>query len=365
MDIVPYILAHGNWISMEEFMELALYDEEGGYYSRNISNIGFRGDFSTSATMCDLLARRIVHQWRESCRVHKRRLPIIEIGGGNGDLAMAICRNMSLWERIFSRYLMVDRSRTLRNLQGMVGGHSVTVLSSVQKALKKTDSDGLLGKKSKEKRLAKLMAVTVCILTVLFLVLNLIVESGFFASLFGEKIRYRDYPPLGEEYFVTPNWEENIFDDGGYLEKDRSVHYTSNGVTLMLEDDDDFESAGQIALFFREYFDAVINGDHEKYNSLLTDLYKKEYGETKPFTMQKLYEIEVTNLNCISYLNEGTANTITVFEFDVAYKIMDNNGTFRNNLVSDDKRPVRFFLYRYASGEIRIFDIEEYRQIIK
>ena len=139
MDIVPYILAHGNWISMEEFMELALYDEEGGYYSRNISNIGFRGDFSTSATMCDLLARRIVHQWRESCRVHKRRLPIIEIGGGNGDLAMAICRNMSLWERIFSRYLMVDRSRTLRNLQGMVGGHSVTVLSSVQKALKKTD----------------------------------------------------------------------------------------------------------------------------------------------------------------------------------------------------------------------------------
>lgn len=120
-------------------MEMALYDEEGGYYSRNINNIGFRGDFSTSATMCDLLARRIVQQWRESCRLHKRRLPIIEIGGGNGDMAMAICRNMSLWERIFSRYLMVDRSRALRNLQGMVGGHSVTVLSSVQKALKKTD----------------------------------------------------------------------------------------------------------------------------------------------------------------------------------------------------------------------------------
>lgn len=139
MNIVPYILSHGNWISMETFMELALYDEEGGYYSRNISNIGFRGDFSTSATMCDLLARRIVQQWRESCRIHKRRLPIIEIGGGNGDMAMAICRNMSLWEKIFSRYIMVDRSRTLRNLQGMVGGHSVTVLSSVQKALKKTD----------------------------------------------------------------------------------------------------------------------------------------------------------------------------------------------------------------------------------
>ena len=139
MKLVPHILAHGNWISMEDFMDLALYDETGGYYSKNISNIGFRGDFSTSATMCDLLARRIVQQWRECNKIHNRRLPIIEIGGGNGDLAMAVCRNMSLWERLCSRYIMVDRSQALRNLQGMVGGHSVTVLSSMEKALKKTD----------------------------------------------------------------------------------------------------------------------------------------------------------------------------------------------------------------------------------
>ncbi len=144
MDIAPYIIAHGNWISMAEFMELALYDSSGGYYSKNIHNIGYRGDFSTSATMCDLLARRIVQQWRESCKAHSVRLPLIEIGGGNGDLAMAICRNMTLWERIVSRYLMVDRSQALRNLQGMVGGHSVSVMDSVEKALKKTDGKAFI-----------------------------------------------------------------------------------------------------------------------------------------------------------------------------------------------------------------------------
>ncbi len=234
-----------------------------------------------------------------------------------------------------------------------------------KKALSKADKDGKLGKKAKEKRLAKLMIVTVCILTALFLALNLVIESGLFASLFGEKIRYRDYPPLGEEYLYTPDWEENIFEDEEYIEADRTIHYSSNGTTLLLEDDDDFESAGPIALFFREYFDAVINGDYVKYNTLLTDLYKKEYGEKAPFTMQKLYEIEVTDLNCVRYLNEGKTNQITVYEFDVAYKIMENNGTYRNNLVSDDKRPVRYFLYRYASGEIKIFDIEEYREILK
>ena len=139
MNIAPYILANGNWISMAKYMELALYDEVGGYYSKNIANIGFRGDFSTSATMCDLLARRILLQWREACKTHSRRLPIIEIGGGNGDMAMAICRNMTWLERIFSRYLMVDRSLALRNLQGMVAGHSVSVFSTVEKALKKAD----------------------------------------------------------------------------------------------------------------------------------------------------------------------------------------------------------------------------------
>ncbi len=236
--------------------------------------------------------------------------------------------------------------------------------SAFKKALKDTDKDGSRSKKAKEKHLAKLMAVTVCVLTALFLALNLIVESGIIASLFGKKIKYRHYPPFGEEYFEEPDWDEDIFEDSDYLNKDRSVHYTSNGVSIMLETDEQFESAGPIALFFQQYFTAIIHGDHITYNSLLTDQYKKEYGPKDPFTMQKLYEIEVIDLNRINYLNEGTPNMITVYEFDVEYKIMENNGTYRNNLLSDDKRPLHYFLYRYSSGEIKVFDIEEYREIL-
>ena len=234
-----------------------------------------------------------------------------------------------------------------------------------KKALIAADKNGTIGKKAKEKRIAKLMIAAVCILTALFLALNLILESGVFSSLFGEEIKYREYPPLGEEYFCTPDWEENIFEDNEYIKKDRLIHYSSNNVTLHLEDDDDFAAAGPIAQFFREHFNAIINGDHEAYNELLTDLYKNEYGEKAPFTMQKIYEIDVIDLNCVSYLNEGKANQITVYEFDVAYRIMDNNGTFRNNIMSDDKRAVRYFLYQYFSGEIKIFDIEEYKVMIK
>ncbi len=233
-----------------------------------------------------------------------------------------------------------------------------------KRALNNTDKNGALSKKANEKRLAKLLASTVCILIVIFLALNLLLESGFVSSLFGEKVKYRDYPPLGEEYLYEPDWKENIFEDERYLGKDRNISYTENNYTLTLITDADFQSKGPVALFFREYFNAVINGDHEAYNSMLTNAYIKEYGKKEPFTMQKLYDIMVTDLGLTQYLNEGEPNQITVYQFNVEYRIMENNGTFRNNLMSDDKRPVRYVLYRYASGEIKVFDIEEYREIL-
>jgi len=108
MQLAPHILAHNNWISMEQFMELALYDDEFGYYSTHITDVGFRGDFSTSATLSDLLARRLVALWRDACRACGRNLPFLEIGGGNGDLAMGIARELGFLGRLRARYLMVD-----------------------------------------------------------------------------------------------------------------------------------------------------------------------------------------------------------------------------------------------------------------
>lgn len=121
---------------MEKFMEIALYDASAGYYNCNIAGIGYRGDFSTSATLSDLLARRLVAQWKQACQACGCRLPFIEIGGGNGDLAMGIARELGFWGRLRARYLMVDRSAVLRNLQGMVGGNFVRVYSDIQVALK-------------------------------------------------------------------------------------------------------------------------------------------------------------------------------------------------------------------------------------
>lgn len=117
-------------------MELALYDEQEGYYSAKLQHIGYRGDFSTTATLSNLLARRLVAHWREVCEAFGRNLPMIEIGGGNGDLATGIARELGFFGRLRTRYYMVDRSPALRKLQALVGGNFVRVFATPAQALK-------------------------------------------------------------------------------------------------------------------------------------------------------------------------------------------------------------------------------------
>ncbi len=134
--LASVILAHDNWLSCEEFMEIALYDEQEGYYTVHIPDIGFRGDFSTAVSMSDLPARRLAEHWRSTCRAFGRNLPVIEIGGGNGSMAAAFTRSLGFWDRLRLRYHTVDRSPKLRQLQALVGGSGVRVFPNIASALR-------------------------------------------------------------------------------------------------------------------------------------------------------------------------------------------------------------------------------------
>ncbi len=136
MNISRFIANKDNWLSMERFMDIALFDREEGYYSQNVSEIGREGDFSTCATQSRLLSRGIVKEWREACKKHNCRLPIIEIGGGTGNMMLDIRRQLSLWEKLGLQYHMVERSEQLRNLQKMLGGVFVRSHSDMNQALK-------------------------------------------------------------------------------------------------------------------------------------------------------------------------------------------------------------------------------------
>lgn len=79
-------------ITFKTFMELALYHPQHGYYTANAAQLGFQGDFVTSAHLSsdfgELLAEQFVQMWHHLNRPNPFQL--VEMGPGQGMLAEAV-----------------------------------------------------------------------------------------------------------------------------------------------------------------------------------------------------------------------------------------------------------------------------------
>lgn len=99
-------------------MEAALFDDEHGYYSKNIRTVGRRGDFSTSPSLDPALAKAIAgwlrQRWREKPQPPKN---LIEVGAGDGSLAEQTARALGWAGRHGLRYHIVETSPPLRAQQ--------------------------------------------------------------------------------------------------------------------------------------------------------------------------------------------------------------------------------------------------------
>jgi SAM-dependent MidA family methyltransferase len=90
--ILSRIRAHGP-ITLAEYMELALYDPDSGYYSSRERRSGRMGDFFTSVDVGTLFGELLAVQFEEMWRVHFRQsaqFDIVEAGAGNGRLSADI-----------------------------------------------------------------------------------------------------------------------------------------------------------------------------------------------------------------------------------------------------------------------------------
>lgn len=123
----------------EDFMAMALYDPDFGYYTTGIDEIGgARGDFATSATLGPGLARAIA-RWLGEERDHHGwtgPVPVIEVGAGTGALAEEILKALGWWGRRQIRYHIVEVSPPLRKRQqSRLGSGAVSWHVSVSEAL--------------------------------------------------------------------------------------------------------------------------------------------------------------------------------------------------------------------------------------
>ena len=105
----------GRGLRFDEFVELALYSDQGFY--RQFGRAGRRGDFITSSEIGPLfglvIANYLDSVWNEMGR--PRQFDVIEVGAGPGTLARAVFAS-SLGCRAAIRYFAVEKSEVQRKL---------------------------------------------------------------------------------------------------------------------------------------------------------------------------------------------------------------------------------------------------------
>jgi SAM-dependent MidA family methyltransferase len=135
--IVCHIRERGP-ITVAEFMELALYHPEHGYYSTAPQRSGKRGDFFTSVDVGpffgELIAVQLAEMWRLLEAAGAEHFDLVEAGAGNGRLARDILDAASSSHRGFYDHLrltLVERSAAARAAHvDTIGPHAGRLISS-------------------------------------------------------------------------------------------------------------------------------------------------------------------------------------------------------------------------------------------
>jgi len=172
----------------------------------------------------------------------------------------------------------------------------------------------------------------------------------------------------GSKLFYTADFDEDISKDQDYLGKNREIRYTNQNVSTYITEQN-IGDLGDTAKFFKDYMNTVITGDYQKYPEYFTEKYKnkknafdKRAQDLQPFTKQKLYDIEVRFLDAKQV--DGENGKVTYSFYHVEYKILKNNGTFRNDLDDEGIIPLVFSLVT-ENNKTLISDISTYNHLTK
>ncbi len=208
-------------------------------------------------------------------------------------------------------------------------------------------------KKIKKKR----MLIAIIIVSVLGVISYVLLENPQIfekkevkkaTSMYSDKLYSYIFHKCEDDFDVTT--------DEWYMQLDRSLHYKSGNVSVMVLDEE-LSGYNNAVKFFKTYFETVVAGDEETYNTYFTDRYYENNDPYISFAPQMIYDIEVEQLSEKSH-DDGT----TSWSFNVKYKIHKNNGTFRNDLDSDSTKTLYYELIGDKQGNVKIDYVTYYKR---
>ena len=202
---------------------------------------------------------------------------------------------------------------------------------------KKTNAE----QQEKSAKNKKILIRVICIVVATLVVL---MAASFAMNLYLERKAEKDAQKIHLN-FSPADYDENIFEDQEYINliKNGFIDYTDYATNLTLGIDySDALGYGADVQFMVEYIYAIIDGDVEAYNSFFSDEYYKKNDPKENFTMQKLYEVNIARVS-ETQKTDKSGNTYNEYQYIVKYKILDNNGTFRNDFNAGTKEQYIFF----------------------
>ena len=119
-DIIIQSIQNNGPISFRDFMEMALYYPDLGYYVSEGDKIGNSGDYFTSPTLTpmfgEFICKQIIEMWQ---MLGEKRFAIIEYGAGNGflcrDILESLQNNFSMYDNL--DYFIIEKSCSMREKQ--------------------------------------------------------------------------------------------------------------------------------------------------------------------------------------------------------------------------------------------------------
>lgn len=103
----------GGWISFAQFMQMALYTPQYGYYTGGAHKIGAAGDFITAPTLSPLFGQTLARQF--SALLPQTAGNLYEFGAGTGALAATLLNHLS--GSLSGHYYIIELSAELAERQ--------------------------------------------------------------------------------------------------------------------------------------------------------------------------------------------------------------------------------------------------------
>jgi len=103
-------------ILFSEFMNLCLYHPDYGYYTNKSTIFGKQGDFVTSPITSSMFGECISNEFINIIKSQKIS-SILELGGGDGSLAISILKHLKINKSLPSQYIILEISQNLISYQ--------------------------------------------------------------------------------------------------------------------------------------------------------------------------------------------------------------------------------------------------------